>query len=61
MAEATQKLPRFSKRHYEAIALALQGAHTHLRCHAISQRECVVRMLADMFAADNSQFKREIL
>ena len=30
MAKATQKLPRFSKRHYEAIALALQDARTSL-------------------------------
>ena len=59
MAKATQKLPRFSKRHYEAIALALQGARFHLRCDAINQQECVLTMLADMFAADNTQFKRE--
>jgi hypothetical protein len=59
MAKATQKLPRSSKRHYEAIALALQDARMHLRCDAINQQECVLRMLADMFAADNSQFKRQ--
>jgi len=59
MAKAIQKLPRFSKRHYEALALALQDARTHLRCDAINQQECVLRMLADMFAADNSQFKRQ--
>ena len=59
MAKASSKLPRFSKRHYEAIALALQDARLHLRCDAINQQECVLRMLADMFAADNSQFKRQ--
>ena len=59
MAKANQKLPRFAKRHYEAIAEEMQDARTHLRCDAINQQECVLRMLADMFAADNSQFKRE--
>jgi hypothetical protein len=33
--------------------------HGHLRCDAINQHDCVIGMLADMFAADNSQFKRE--
>ena len=53
MAKANRKLSRFAKRHYEAIA------RTHLRCDAIKEHECVIGMLADMFAADNSQFKRE--
>ena len=59
MAKADNKLSRFAKRHYEAIALALQDARVHLRCDAINQHDCVIGMLADMFAADNSQFKRE--
>jgi hypothetical protein len=59
MAKATPKLSRFAKRHYEGIASAMQEARTHLRCDAINQHECVIGMLADMFAADNSQFKRE--
>ena len=59
MTKATRKLSRFAKRHYEAIAEAMQEARTHLRCDAINQHECVIGMLADMFAADNSQFKRE--
>jgi hypothetical protein len=59
MTKANRKLSRFAKRHYEAIAEAMQEARTHLRCDAINQHECVVGMLADMFAADNSQFKRE--
>jgi hypothetical protein len=59
MNKATPKLSRFAKRHYEAIAEAMQEARTHLRCDAINQHECVIGMLADMFAADNSQFKRE--
>jgi hypothetical protein len=59
MAKANRKLSRFAKRHYEAIAEAMQEARTHLRCDAIKEHECVIGMLADMFAADNSQFKRE--
>ena len=56
MAKATRKLTRFAKRHYEAIAEAMQEAEGG---DAINQHECVIGMLADMFAADNSQFKRE--
>jgi hypothetical protein len=40
-------------------AEAMQEARTRLRCDAINQHECVIGMLADMFGADNSQFKRE--
>jgi hypothetical protein len=61
MAKANHKLSRFAKRHYEAIAEAMQEARFHLRCDAINQHECVLNTLADMFAADNSQFKRERL
>ena len=60
MAKADRKLTCFAKRHYEAIAEAMQEARTHLRCDAINQHECVIGMLADMFAADNSQSKREL-
>ena len=56
MAKANQKLSRFAKRHYEAIAEAMQEARS---CDAIDQHDCVLNVLADMFAADNSQFKRE--
>jgi hypothetical protein len=41
------------------MAEAMQEARTHLRGDAVKQHECVIGMLADMFAADNSQFKRE--
>ncbi len=50
---------KFAKRHYEAIALALQGARMHIRCNGVEQMECVVNCLADAFAADSGQFKRE--
>jgi hypothetical protein len=50
---------RFAKRHYEAVALALQGARMHIRCNGAEQMECVVNCLADMFAGDNGQFKRD--
>jgi hypothetical protein len=59
MTKAHSKLPRFAKRHYEAIALALQDARVHLRCDAINQQECVLSTLADLFATDNPQFERD--
>jgi hypothetical protein len=59
MAQAFNSLsPRtkFAKRHYEAIALAMQDAR---RIPANDQWQCVVNCLAEVFAADNGQFKRE--
>lgn len=50
---------KFAKRHYEAIALALQDARFHLRNTALAQWECAVNCIADAFAADNGEFKRE--
>ena len=50
---------KFAKRHYEAIALAMQDARFHLRSTALDQWQCVVNCLADAFAADNGQFKRD--
>jgi hypothetical protein len=50
---------KFAKRHYEAIALAMQDARFHLRNTALAQWECVVNCLADVFAGDNGQFRRE--
>ena len=48
----------FRKRHYEAIALAMQDAR-RIGAIAQDQWQCVVNCLADAFAADNGQFKRE--
>jgi hypothetical protein len=70
MAKATPKLSRFAKRHYEAIAEAMQSAHPQehpelydgaTSGNAIGRLQWTVgvKALADMFAADNSQFKRE--
>jgi len=59
MAKANGSLPHFHKRHYEAIALAMQDARMHIRCDGIEQMECVVKYLADLFASDNGQFQRE--
>ena len=50
---------KFAKRHYEAIALAMQDARFHLRNTALDQWLCVVNCLADLFAGDNGQFKRD--
>jgi hypothetical protein len=50
---------KFAKRHYEAIALAMQGARFHLRNTPLAQWECVVNCLTDVFASDNGQFKRD--
>jgi hypothetical protein len=58
MAKAFNSLPHFQKRHYEAIALAMQDARFHLRSSALDQWKCVVNCLADVFARDNGEFKR---
>jgi hypothetical protein len=66
MAKAFNSLsPRtkFAKRHYEAIALAIQEA----RFHSLAKDEftatdainAVIAELSRVFASDNGQFKRE--
>jgi hypothetical protein len=47
---------KFAKRHYEAIALAMQDAR---RLPSNDQWQCVVNCLADVFASDNGQFQRD--
>jgi hypothetical protein len=65
MPRATISLSRnkFAKRHYEAIALAMQEAHVPrgIICDPAkrNQWESVRNELADMFARDNGQFKRD--
>jgi hypothetical protein len=62
MAQANHSLsPRnkFAKRHYEAIAQAMQEVRMHVRSTPQDQIECVVKILADLFAGDNGEFKRE--
>ena len=49
----------FCRRHYQAIAQAMQDARMHLRSDAINQQECIINTLADMFASDNPEFKRD--
>jgi hypothetical protein len=57
MAQADRSLsPRFAKRHYEAIALAMQDAR---RLGTADQWQCVVNCLADVFVEDNCQFQRD--
>jgi hypothetical protein len=52
---------KFAKRHYEAIALAMQQSRFLVIDSPATgnQWECVVKYLADMLAEDNSQFERE--
>lgn len=50
---------RFAKRHYEAIAEAMQEVRLHVRSTPQDQIECAVNILADLFASDNGQFKRD--
>jgi hypothetical protein len=59
LGEFAAKLNHFHKRHYEKIALAIQDARRLIRCDGIEQMECVVNCLADVFAADNGEFKRD--
>jgi hypothetical protein len=59
MAKADRSLSsrtKFAKRHYEAIALAMQDAR---RLPTNDQWQCVVNCLADVFARDNGQFQRD--
>jgi hypothetical protein len=52
---------KFAKRHYEAIALAMQEAIKHrATCsEQVAGVYHVVHELADVFAGDNGQFKRD--
>src|SRR5262249_16879776 len=50
---------KFAKRHYEAIALAMQDARFRLRSSALDQWECTIKCLANMLAADNGRFQRD--
>ena len=60
MANHSLSRNKFAKRHYESIALAMQEA---MRVAIMPGDVHCVRMvideLADVFAADNGQFKRE--
>jgi hypothetical protein len=55
-------MPMFAKRHYEAIATAMQNAHVPrgVVCDPAkrNQWECVRNELTDVFARDNGQFDR---
>jgi hypothetical protein len=64
MAKANGGLPRFAKRHYEAIATAIQEA----RFHALAKEteftaqdaiNAVIKECAGAFARDNSAFDRD--
>jgi hypothetical protein len=49
---------KFAKRHYEAIALAMQEARRSVN-GSNDPIAVVVEQLADVFARDNGMFKRE--
>jgi hypothetical protein len=50
----------FSKRHYEKIALVMQDLHDKgSAVHGSTKWQDTVAELADMFARDNGQFKRD--
>jgi hypothetical protein len=50
---APKSLSKFNRRHYEAVARAMQSALLDRSAYA------AVRELADMFAKDNSAFDRD--
>jgi hypothetical protein len=50
---------KFAKRHYEAIALAMQDARFRLRSSAQDQWQCGMNCLANMLAEDNGRFQRD--
>lgn len=51
-------MSHFAKRHYEAIANALQRARPVSPPEAVEQWDCCVSELADTFAQDNPKFQR---
>jgi hypothetical protein len=60
---AKRKLPKFAKRHYEAIAQAMQEAMRYAQGYdndlCPGGVQCAIDELADLFAKDNGQFDRE--
>ena len=50
---------KFAKRHYEAIALAMQDARFRLRSSSLDQWQCTIQCLANMLAEENGRFQRE--
>src|SRR5215472_14438846 len=64
MAKANGSLSHFHKRHYEAIALAMQDVNP-IRFTSTDDPErriqyaATLRVLCDLFAGDNGQFKRD--
>ena len=58
MAKASNSLTHFHKRHYECIAQAMQEARRSVN-GSNDPIAVVIEELADVFASDNSQFKRE--
>jgi hypothetical protein len=62
MAKANGSLPHFQKRHYEAVALAMQEAFRMANNGEACEKQGVaaaIEELSRVFARDNSEFKRE--
>ena len=62
MAKATNSLPHFYKRHYEAIALAMQEALLYAECKdnqaLVDGVQLAIKELASTFSGDNCHFQR---
>jgi hypothetical protein len=58
MAQATNSLSHFQRRHYEANALAIQEARRTVN-GSNDPIAVVIEELADVFARDNGMFKRD--
>jgi len=62
MAKATHNLPHFYKRHYEAIALAMQEALLYAECKdnqaLVDGVQLAIKELASTFSGDNCHFQR---
>ena len=56
---SNRTLPRFAKRHYEAIAQAMQDAQDNLSGEARRGIDRATDRLADLFRRDNANFERD--
>ena len=57
MAQANGRIPKFCKRHYEAIATAMQEARRRADFEGNDPIAAVIDELSWLFKSDNGQFK----